>query len=148
MFILLQRVSGRWTTRCLLMEAQLLLQHWRWVTSSMRDSSKITLKRYIQLKGCLTASLFCVFSNEQILSFQVSEVAWKAVPDFSLCNFRDVLSSRQYIERDIVIPAHPRYTRIYGVTNSIAFQALPIVLLMSIANKLKSSSCHFALYLT
>jgi len=28
------------------------------------------------------------------------------------------------IERDIVIPAHPRYTRMYGVTNSIAFQAL------------------------
>ena len=114
----------------------------------MRDSSKISLKRYIQLKGCLTASLFCVvFSNEQILSFQVSEVAWKAVPDFSLCNFRDVLSSRQYIERDIVIPAHPRYTRIYGVINSIAFQALPTVLLMSIANKIKFSYCHFALYL-
>ena len=66
----------------------------------------------------------CVFSNEQILSFQVSEVAWKAVPDFSLCNFRDVLSSGQYIERDIVIPAHPRYTRMYGLTNSIAFQAI------------------------
>ncbi len=28
------------------------------------------------------------------------------------------------IERDIVIPAHPRHTRMYGVTNSIAFQAL------------------------
>ena len=51
--------------------------------------------------------------------------AWKAVPDFSLCNFHDVLPSRQYIEKDIVIPAHPRYSRMYGVTNSIAFQALP-----------------------
>ncbi len=88
-----------------------------------------------------------LFSNSQILSFQVSEVAWKAVPDFSLCNFHDVLSSRQYIERDIVIPAHPRYSRMYGVTNSIAFQALPTVLLISIANKIKFSYCHFALYL-
>ena len=51
--------------------------------------------------------------------------AWKAVPDFYLCNFRDVLPSRQYMERDIVIPAHPRYTRMYGVTHSIAFQAIP-----------------------
>ena len=51
--------------------------------------------------------------------------AWKTVPDFYLCNLRDVLPSRQYIERDIVIPAHPRYTRMYGVTHSIAFQAIP-----------------------
>ena len=41
----------------------------------------------------------------------------------SLCNFRNVLPSRQYIEGGIVIPAHPRYTRMYGVTHSIAFQA-------------------------
>ena len=56
---------------------------------------------------------------------QLSEVAWKAVPDFSLYNFHDVLPSRQYIESDIVIPAHPRYTRMYGVTISIALQAIP-----------------------
>ncbi len=117
----------------------------RCTSSSMRDSSKI--KKIHTTKGMLNGIPF-LFSNSQILSFQVSEVAWKAVTDFSLCIFHDVLSSRQYIERDIVIPAHPRYTRIYGVTNSIALQALPIVLLMSIANKLKFSSCHFALYLT
>jgi hypothetical protein len=29
------------------------------------------------------------------------------------------------MEKAIVIPAHPRYTRMYGVTHSIAFQALP-----------------------
>ena len=29
------------------------------------------------------------------------------------------------LEKDIVIPAHPRYTRMYGVTHSIAFQAIP-----------------------
>ena len=57
-----------------------------------------------------------------------SLLAWKAVPDFSLCNFRDVLPSRQYIERNTVIPEHPRYTRMYGVTHSIAFLAIPLFL--------------------
>ena len=37
--------------------------------------------------------------------------------------FRDVLPSRQNIWIMVLIPAHPRFARMYGVTHSIAFQA-------------------------
>ena len=47
--------------------------------------------------------------------------AWKAVPDWL---FRYVLPSRQGKDVVIPIPAHPRFTRMYGVTHSIAFQAI------------------------
>ena len=50
--------------------------------------------------------------------------AWKAVHDWlSDMTFRDVLPSRQNIWIMGLIPAHPRFTRMYGVTHSIAFQA-------------------------
>ena len=50
--------------------------------------------------------------------------AWKAVPDWlSYTTFRDVLPSRQYKCYGL-IPAHPRFTRMYGVTHGIAFQAI------------------------
>ena len=52
--------------------------------------------------------------------------AWKAVHDWlSHMTFRDVLPSRQNIWIMGLIPAHPRFTRMYGVTHSVAFQAIP-----------------------
>ena len=52
--------------------------------------------------------------------------ARKAVHDWLSCmTFRDVLPSRQQKVYGILTPAHPRFTRMYGVTNSIAFQAIP-----------------------
>ena len=44
--------------------------------------------------------------------------AWKAVPDsdLSLC------TALQAVETLFDPPAHPRFTRMYGVTHSIVFQ--------------------------
>ena len=39
--------------------------------------------------------------------------------------FLDVLPYRQHKDKSAQIPAHPRFTRMYGVTHSIAFQAIP-----------------------
>ena len=50
--------------------------------------------------------------------------AWKAVPDWlSYTTFRDVLPSRQYKCYGL-IPAHPCFTRMYGVTYSAVFQTI------------------------
>ena len=38
--------------------------------------------------------------------------------------FLDVLPYRQHKDKSAQIPAHPRFTRMYGVTHSIAFQAI------------------------
>ena len=51
-----------------------------------------------------------------------SLLAWKAVPDWlSRMTFRDVLPSRQQKDWGL-IPAHPRFTRMYGGTKSTVFQ--------------------------
>ena len=39
--------------------------------------------------------------------------------------FLDVLPFRQHKDTSAQIPAHPRFTRMYGGTHSIAFQAIP-----------------------
>ena len=52
--------------------------------------------------------------------------AWKAVPDF-FHTFHDFsrCTALQAVEvLWALFPAHPRFTRMYGVTNSIAFQAI------------------------
>ena len=59
--------------------------------------------------------------------------AWKAVPDW-LCT---ALQAVVWI--GAISPAHPRFSRMYGVTNSTVFQTafvLATVLLMSIAKNL------------
>ena len=38
--------------------------------------------------------------------------------------FLDVLPSRQHKDKSAQIPAHPRFTRMYWVTHSIAFEAI------------------------
>ena len=58
---------------------------------------------------------------------------WKAVPDW-LCT---ALQAVVWI--GAISPAHPRFSRMYGVTNSTVFQTafvLATVLLMSIAKNL------------
>ena len=39
--------------------------------------------------------------------------------------FLDVLPSRQHKDKSAQIPAHPRFTRMYGVSHRIALQAIP-----------------------
>ena len=51
--------------------------------------------------------------------------AWKAVPDWLYISHFAMYCPPGSIRILGFIPAHPRFTRMYGVTNSIAFQAIP-----------------------
>ena len=54
----------------------------------------------------------------EIIGDSTFGIAWKAVPDY-LCTALQAV--RRYWH---YIPAHPRFTRMYGVTHRVAFQAI------------------------
>ncbi len=61
----------------------------------------------------------------RILNFRKLQIAWKAVPDWLFHTWSFAMYCPPGNIKDYGIPpAHSRFTRMYGVTHSIAFQAI------------------------
>ena len=102
-------------------------EHRVWLGESTEDGLN-----FFTVKNCLegnTISNRGAYSTKERMpsdrELPPSLPAWKAVHNLlSHMTFLDVLPSRQHKDKSAQIPAHPRFTRMYGVTYSAVFQTI------------------------